>query len=262
MQSVTSYARILLRDGVVTAGEYSAEGTVSVEGTTYEAGTFTFLPPVIPTKLVCVGFNYRAHVNEMAVSVPDEPLLFFKPPSAVVGHEATITRPPTVDSRMDYEGELVVVIGRRARNVPMASALEYVGGLTIGNDVTARQFQVPGSQWTRAKGYDTFAPIGPAVARTAEWAGRAVETRLNGKLVQSSTTDRLIFDVPTLVAWISSIMTLEPGDLIMTGTPSGVGAMEDGDVVEVAIEGLGCLRNTVGVTEAAFVAQEPVGASD
>jgi len=262
VQPVTNYARILLPDGTVATGALSEEGSVDAGGVNHEPGSFTFLPPVVPTKLVCAGFNYRAHANEMAEAVPDAPLIFFKPPSAVVGHEATITRPPSVVSRMDYEGELVVVIGRRARDVPAADALSYVEGLTIGNDVTARQFQVAGAQWTRAKGYDTFAPIGPAVWRTTEWAGRALETRLNGKVVQSATTDRLIFDVPTLIAWISSIMTLEQGDLIMTGTPSGVGPMEDGDVVEIAIEGLGCLRNTVGATQPVLVAREPVGASE
>jgi len=255
----TSYARIRVADGSVLTADYSPDGTLNAAGRVYRAEEIQYLPPASPTKLVCVGLNYRAHADEMAESLPDEPLLFFKPPSALAAFGEPIVRPVGVTSRLDYEGELVVVMARRTTRVSEASALEYVEGLTIGNDVTARQFQVPGSQWTRAKGYDTFAPVGPAIVRTTDWSGRGVETRLNGGLVQSSTTDRMIFGVPTLISWISSIMTLEPGDLIFTGTPSGVGPMNDGDVVEVTVEGIGCLRNTVIASEVLFDKQ-PVGA--
>jgi len=180
----------------------------------------------------------------MNTELPDEPLLFFKPASALTGHKSFIARPPEVQNP-DYEGELAVVISRQARRVPAKSALEYVDGLTIANDVTARQYQLPGTQWTRAKGYDTFAPVGPCVLRSTEWSGRRIETRVNGTVAQSSSTDLLIFDVPTLIEWVSSIMTLEPGDLIFTGTPKGVGPMSDGDVVEITIEGIGTLRNSL-----------------
>jgi 2-keto-4-pentenoate hydratase/2-oxohepta-3-ene-1,7-dioic acid hydratase in catechol pathway len=138
-----------------------------------------------------------------------------------------------------------VVMGRRARGVPEGEALDYVQGLTVGNDVTAREFQTPGSQWTRAKGYDTFAPIGPCLVHTTEWSGRKLETRVNGRVVQSAVTDQLIVGIPKLIAVISAVMTLEPGDVILTGTPAGVGAMNDGDVIEVEIEGIGCLCNVV-----------------
>ncbi len=178
------------------------------------------------------------------MEVPSEPLVFFKPPSSVLAHGEPILRPPDVH-RLDYEGELAVVIGTRTHGVSAANALDCVAGLTIGNDVTAREYQTPGSQWTRAKGYDTFAPLGPCIVQSREWSGRAIETRVNGTTVQSSSTDMLIFDVPTLISFASRIMTLEPGDVIFTGTPKGVGPVNDGDVIEVSIEGIGTLRNPV-----------------
>lgn len=240
-----SYARARLADGSIRLGELLDDGSfAAADGGPHDPSDIEILPPVIPSKLVCVGFNYHAHADEMTAPVPDEPLLFMKPPSSVVAHGEAIRRPPGCE-RLDYEGELAVVIGREARRVSADEALECVEGLTIANDATARQYQTPGSQWTKAKGYDTFAPIGPSVVRSTEWSGRTIETRLNGTVVQSSTTDRLIFDVPTLIAVISSIMTLFPGDLILTGTPAGVGPMADGDVCEVTIEGIGTLRNVV-----------------
>ena len=236
-------ARFMTPQGTEVVGEL-LEGAASANGFSYPLADIRFLVPVMPTKVICVGLNYVDHIDEIGMDRPDEPLLFLKPPSSLVAHAEAIVRPPDV-SRLDYEGELAVVIGRRASRVTRQEALDYVAGLTIGNDVTAREYQVPGSQWTRAKGYDTFAPVGPCLVQSTDWSGRRIETRVNSRLVQSSTTDRLIFDVPTLIAHTSSIMTLEPGDVILTGTPRGVGPVANGDVIEIAIEGIGTLRNYV-----------------
>ncbi len=236
-------ARFRTDAGEIVEGEYLDDGPVSVGGDPVTS-TGHFLPPSNPSKIVGVGLNYRDHPKELGMVLPPEPIIFLKPPTSLGGHETAIVRPAGV-TRLDYEGELVIVIGRRARRVSEGRALAYVEGLTIGNDVTARELQTPGSQWTRAKGYDTFAPIGPCLLATAEWSGRRLETRLNGTVVQSATTDRMVFGVPELIAFITEFMTLEPGDVIMTGTPAGVAPMADGDTVEVEIEGIGILRNTV-----------------
>ena len=255
MDHPTSYARIRRADGVAATASWLPDGTLVVDGRTVSPEDVTWLPPVVPTKVVCVGFNYRPHADEMSQDLPEEPLVFFKPPSALIAAGDEIVRPSPDVRRLDYEGELVVVMGRRARNVSEADALDHVEGLTVGNDVTAREYQVPGSQWTQAKGYDTFAPLGPTVVRTQEWAGRRIETRLNGTVVQSSTTDRMIFSVPRIICWVSAIMTLEPGDVIYTGTPAGVGPMADGDHVQVTVEGIGTLHNTVVAHERALEPQ-------
>jgi 2-keto-4-pentenoate hydratase/2-oxohepta-3-ene-1,7-dioic acid hydratase in catechol pathway len=235
--------RFVTPDGTELAGEL-LDGAARANGSTYPVADIRFLVPAVPTKVICVGLNYLDHIDEIGMDRPAEPLLFLKPPSSLVAHAEAIVRPPDV-TRLDYEGELAVVIGRRASRVSPREALGYVAGLTIANDVTAREYQVPGSQWTRAKGYDTFAPVGPCLVKSTDWAGRRIETRVNSRLVQSSTTDRLIFDVPALISHASSIMTLEPGDVILTGTPRGVGPVADGDVIEIAIEGIGVLRNHV-----------------
>ena len=235
--------RFITPGGAEVVGEL-LEGSARANGSSYPLADIRFLVPVIPTKVICVGLNYLDHIDEIGMPRPAEPLLFLKPPSSLVAHAEPIIRPPDV-TRLDYEGELAVVIGQRASRVTPREALEYVAGLTIGNDVTAREYQVPGAQWTRAKGYDTFAPVGPCLVKSTDWSRRRIETRVNSRLVQSSTTDRLIFDVPTLISHASSIMTLEPGDVILTGTPRGVGPVADGDVIEIAIEGIGVLRNHV-----------------
>ena len=197
-----------------------------------------------PSKIVCIGTNYRAHALEMGKALPDEPLLFMKPPSAIIGPGDAIVRPGGYQ-RVDFEGELAVVIGRTARRVARESALEYVGGYTCLNDVTVRDLQKKDVQFTRAKGFDTFCPVGPRVASGLDPSNLKIQTRVNGQLRQSSSTADLIFDVPTLIAFVSRVMTLEEGDLISTGTPSGVGNLDPGDVVAVEIEGIGVLENPV-----------------
>jgi 2-keto-4-pentenoate hydratase/2-oxohepta-3-ene-1,7-dioic acid hydratase in catechol pathway len=209
----------------------------------------TLLAPVTPTKILCVGRNYPAHAAEHGAEVPAEPLLFFKPPSAVIGPGAPILLPPQ-SQQVEYEAELAVVIGRRCRNVRPEEAWAYVLGVTCANDVTARDLQRRDGQWTRAKGFDTFCPVGPwlvvgvAEAEIADWA---VLCRVNGQVRQRGRTSEMVFSPADLIAYAASVMTLEPGDLILTGTPAGVGPIHPGDVVEVEVEGVGVLRNPVAL---------------
>lgn len=197
-----------------------------------------------PSKIVGIGQNYRAHALEMGKGVPTEPLMFLKPPSALLAPGAAIERPAGY-ARVDYEGELGVVIGRRARRVTAADALAFVDGYCCVNDVTVRDLQQRDGQWTRAKGFDTFCPVGPSVVAGLDPRDLRITTRVNGVVKQDSRTSDLIFDVATLIAFVSQHLTLEPGDLISTGTPAGVGDLAPGDVVEVEIEGIGVLRNPV-----------------
>jgi 2-keto-4-pentenoate hydratase/2-oxohepta-3-ene-1,7-dioic acid hydratase in catechol pathway len=205
------------------------------------------LPPVIPSKVVAVGLNYAKHVTEIAKDreVPKEPLLFIKPSTSIIGPDEKIVRPRKSDD-LHYEGELAVVMKRRAKGIETQEARDYVLGYTCLNDVTARDWQKKDGQWTRAKSFDTFCPIGPAIVTDIENPNRLkIETRLNGEVKQSSATTALLFKVEELVSYISRHMTLLPGDIIATGTPEGVGPMVAGDTVEVEIEGIGILRNTV-----------------
>lgn len=198
-----------------------------------------------PGKLVCVGKNYLDHVREMGGSVAtEEPVLFLKPPSAVIG-DGDVILLPRQSERVDYEGELVAVIGDRLRNATPAAALAAVRGYCCGNDVTARDLQARDGQWTRAKGFDTFAALGPHLVDDLDVSDLALTTRVNGEVRQSSRTSLLITPVAELLAFISTVMTLEPGDAVYTGTPAGVGPLAPGDVVEVEIEGIGILRNPV-----------------
>jgi 2-keto-4-pentenoate hydratase/2-oxohepta-3-ene-1,7-dioic acid hydratase in catechol pathway len=235
--------RVTLPDGSSAAGLFDGN-TVIVDGQRLDAGAVEFQCPTTPTKIICIGMNYADHIKEMDLPTWKEPTLFLKPPSALVGHDASVVWPPGVE-RLDYEGELVVVIGERCRSVSIEHAMEAVLGLTIGNDFTARDKQKPNSQWTVSKGYDGFAAVGPGVVPTRDWEGRELITRVNGEVVQRGNTNDLVHGVPELVSYISDVMTLEPGDLIYTGTPSGVGGMSIGDVVEVEIFGVGLLRNTI-----------------
>lgn len=202
-----------------------------------------FLPPCSPTKIVAVGLNYRDHAAEMKKSPPEEPLLFMKPGTAVIGHEDKILYPKHMSSRVDYEGELGVVIGKKAKWVNEDEAPTYILGYTCLNDVTARDLQAKDIQYTRAKGFDTFAPIGPAIETELDPSDLQISTFLNGERKQHSRTSELIFNIPRLLSFISRVMTLLPGDIIATGTPSGIGPMRGGDKVEVEIEGIGILRN-------------------
>lgn len=208
-----------------------------------------FLPPTVPSKILAVGQNYRAHAAEMGhQTLPDEPLLFLKAPSALLAPGDAIVRPGGYE-RVDHEGELCVVIGRRARHVRAAEALDYVLGYTILNDVSVRDLQKKDGQFTRAKSFDTFAPCGPWLETDLDPGALRIVTRVNGQVRQDGRTADLIFAVPELVAFASRVMTLEPGDLFSTGTPQGVGQLWPGDVCEIEIEGIGTLRNPVVAEE-------------
>ena len=205
------------------------------------------LAPATPTKIVCVGRNYAAHAAEHKAEVPKEPLIFFKPPSSVIGPGAPIVLTPQ-SKQVEHESELVLVIGRRCRNVPADEAWNYVLGVTCGNDVTARDLQRQDSQWTRAKGFDTFCPLGPWLVTglsESEVTDLEVTCRVNGEVRQSGNTSEMVFTPAQLIAYISTIMTLEPGDAIMTGTPAGVSPIVEGDEVEVEVEDIGILKNLV-----------------
>ncbi len=201
-----------------------------------------------PSKIVAIGQNYRAHALEMGKGIPAEPLLFLKPPSALLADGGAIERPAGF-ARVDYEAELGVVIGTRARRVRAEDALTHVLGYTCVNDVTVRELQAKDGQWARAKGFDTFCPVGPRIVAGLDPRDLRILTRVNGAVRQDSRTSDLIFDVATLIAFVSAHMTLEPGDLLSTGTPAGVGNLDPGDVVEVEIEGIGVLRNHVVARE-------------
>jgi len=197
-----------------------------------------------PTKIVAVGRNYAEHAKELGNEAPPEPIIFLKPPSALLPHEGTIVRPPQ-SQRVDHEGELAIVIGKRAHNVPADLWRDFVRGFTCANDVTARDLQKKDVQFTRGKGFDTFCPIGPCIETDLDPADLALSTRVNGVVKQNGRTSMMIFSCATIIEFITSVMTLEPGDVILTGTPAGVGPLQAGDVVEVEIEGIGILRNHV-----------------
>jgi 2-keto-4-pentenoate hydratase/2-oxohepta-3-ene-1,7-dioic acid hydratase in catechol pathway len=205
------------------------------------------LSPVLPSKIVCVGRNYVEHAKELQHEVPTSPLIFLKPPSAVIGPGDEIRRPHALSQRVDHEGELGVVIGKRCYGLREDEDVRaYILGYTCVNDVTARDLQNKDGQWTRAKGFDTFCPIGPVVADGLDpWKGVQVQTRLNGQIRQDGNTSQFIFPLDVIVRYIASVMTLLPGDVIATGTPAGVGPMQPGDVVEVTVAGVGNLRNPV-----------------
>ena len=216
---------------------WEPEGTVGLKHA-------ELLNPVVPTKIICVGINYRAHAEEMGHQLPSEPVLFLKPPTAVNCPECDIVIPDGV-GRVDYEAEMAAVIGRRTHKATIDEARGNILGFTCANDVTARDVQRQDGQWTRAKGYDGFCPLGPWVDTDVDPADLLMECRVNGELKQSTSTSDMIFDPFELVAFASHVMTLVPGDVVLTGTPSGIGPLARGDVVEVTIEGIGTLRNPV-----------------
>jgi len=200
--------------------------------------------PVTPSKILCIGRNYAAHAKELGNDVPAEPLLFLKPPSALLDPEGTVVLPPESE-RVEHEAELGVVIGKRCRAVSREDALAYVFGFTCANDVTARDLQRKDGQWSRAKGFDSFCPVGPWIETELDLHSVPVRCRVNGVTRQDGLTSNMIFDVPTLIAYTSRMMTLEAGDLLITGTPEGVAPIAEGDVMEVEVGGIGVLRNKV-----------------
>ena len=234
------------------ASPWLAEADVDVNGDfePVRLSSVALLAPVAPSKIICVGRNYRDHAKELGNEVPAEPLLFFKPPSSLLEPEGVI-RMPRVSERVDYEGELAVIIGKRARRVRREEDVSaYIHGYTLANDVTARDLQKKDGQWTRAKGFDTFCPVGPVVETELDPdAGLILETRVNGEVRQHGSTVDFIFTLPVLLEYITAAITLEPGDLLLTGTPAGVGPLAVGDVVEVSIPGLGRLTNRVEADE-------------
>ena len=221
-------------------GQHSAGETIAATG-------HKLLAPVLPSKIVCVGLNYKDHAAEQNKPLPAEPLLFIKPSTSVIGPGDAIVLPDGI-GRVDHEAEAAVVIGRRATRVSEAEALDYVLGITCVNDVTARELQNKGAGYTRAKGFDTFAPVGPCIVQGLDYtsaAGLRVEGAVNGVTRQSSSTRELIFRIPMLIAYITTNMTLLPGDIICTGTPPGIGPLHAGDTVTVTVEGVGALTNSV-----------------
>lgn len=240
--------------GIVEDGRlYQAAGSGDLFSGSFERGrevgsldAAPLLTPVMPGKIVAVGKNYAAHISEMSQfekeALPEEPILFLKPPSALLPHGGTIQLMPS--PRIDFEAELCLVIGREAKRVSEEGALDYVFGYTCGNDVSNRAVGGgPNGQWTRGKGYDTFCPMGPVIATGLDPNHLHIQSRLNGEVRQDTTTDHMIFSPAFLISFISNVMTLYPGDVIMTGTPEGVGSLQAGDRIEVEIEGIGTLRN-------------------
>ncbi|MBN1303861.1 MAG: fumarylacetoacetate hydrolase family protein [Anaerolineales bacterium] len=205
------------------------------------------LVPMQPSKIICVGRNYVEHAREHGADVPEVPMIFMKAPSALLAHQETILLPPQ-SKQVEHEAELVAVIGKRGRNITAEEAKAYVFGYTMGNDVTARDLQRSDGQWTRAKSFDTFCPVGPWVDTEFDPSDAVITCRVNEQMRQMASTRDMVFQIGQLVAFISAVMTLEPGDLIFTGTPAGVSQLEDGDVVDVEIEGLGKLSNPVAGT--------------
>lgn len=253
--------RVRFRDpaGEVRYGEWTGESRaenradpshghrIDLDGETFAADDVDVLPPCEPSKIVCVGLNYADHAAEQGEEVPDRPLLFLKPPNAVAGHGETVELLADKE-RLDYEAELGVVVGERCRHVDAADAMDFVAGFTCVNDLSNRDDQVVETNWVRGKAFDDAAPIGPVVASPDEVPDdAAVRCRVNGELRQDSSRDQFIFSIPELVEEITAYMTLEPGDVVSTGTPEGVGPLADGDVVEVEVEGVGTLRNEIRI---------------
>lgn len=241
----TQVLEVLTGDPLRGPAEPTGE-TLPYEPDAWQAapGPITLLCPVTPSKIVAIGSNYRNHAKEMGKPVPDEPILFMKPPSALLPPGGAIVRPPGYE-RVDYEGELAVVIGQRMHRTPLASVASHIFGYTALNDVTVRDLQKKDGQFTRAKGFDTFCPVGPAIATDLDPENFRVRTRKNGVQVQDTQGDELVFSVLKLVSFISHVMTLEPGDVISTGTPAGVSNLSPGDVVEIELDGVGILRSSV-----------------
>ncbi|WP_155336309.1 fumarylacetoacetate hydrolase family protein [Acrocarpospora corrugata] len=220
-------------------------GGVQLTGERFPVAEVRMVAPMLPSKVVAIGRNYADHAKEMGNDVPTEPIMFLKPSTSVIGHGEAIVYPEGLSERVDYEGELAVVIGRLCREVPVERAKDVIFGYTCANDVTARDLQKRDVQFTRGKGFDTFCPLGPWIETDLDATDLALTTSVNGELRQSGRTSQLLFDIPTLIAHVTAVMTLLPGDVLLTGTPAGVGPMFPGDQVSVGIEGIGTLTNRV-----------------
>jgi 2-keto-4-pentenoate hydratase/2-oxohepta-3-ene-1,7-dioic acid hydratase in catechol pathway len=232
----------LVEDSAVYRIEGDIFGEYKVTEEKFGLEDIKLLAPCIPSKIVAVGVNYRDHANEMKLELPEDPVLFIKPSTTVIGPEEKIIT-PQMSHRVDYEAELGLVIGKQAKNIEPNEAFQYVLGATCFNDVTARDLQIKDGQWTRGKSFDTFAPMGPFIVTGVDYNNTDIELVLNGETKQKSNTSYFITKADEIVSYVSKIMTLYPGDVIATGTPSGIGPMSKGDVVEVKLKGVGILRN-------------------
>ncbi|MFH1687299.1 MAG: fumarylacetoacetate hydrolase family protein [bacterium] len=243
--SATSYYGQLYGDSVLKLDRAPWHGGEAADEK-FNLDDVVLAAPVEPSKIVCVGLNYQAHVtaSQSADKAPEYPLLFLKPPSSLIGHEGKIVH-PEVSERVDYEAELGVVIGRTACKVSVDEAADCIFGLTCVNDVTARDLQKKDGQWSRAKGFDTFCPVGPHIVTDVDYGDLLVEGILNGKVMQSGRTSMMIFPIEQVISYISRIMTLNPGDLVSTGTPAGIAPMKSGDEIVVSVENVGRLRNVM-----------------
>ncbi|NKS65745.1 DUF2437 domain-containing protein [Rhodococcus hoagii] len=219
-------------------------GTPTFTGRSWPLADVRLLAPILASKVICVGKNYAAHAAEMGGEAPEDPVIFIKPNTSIAGPGAPIMVPPS-SNEVHYEGELAVVIGRPCKDVPAAKALDVVLGYTVANDVTARDQQRHDGQWTRAKGYDTFCPLGPWIETNVDVSDVEITTEVDGEIKQRSRTSLLLHDIPKIIEWVSAVMTLLPGDVILTGTPEGVGPIVDGQSVSVTVEGIGTLTNPV-----------------
>ncbi|MBE9532357.1 MAG: fumarylacetoacetate hydrolase family protein [Proteobacteria bacterium] len=228
--------------------EHMLPGLVSMakeQGTPHKLEDVRLLAPCVPSKIIAIGLNYKAHAAEFNKELPEEPMFFFKPPTSVVGPGDNIIYPSHMSHRVDFEAELAIVVGRQARNISIHDTRDYIFGYTCFNDVTARDLQATDKQYARAKGFDTFAPMGPWIETELDEADVKIESCLNGEARQSTSSSDMIFSAEELFSFVSHVMTLKPGDVIATGTPSGVGKMKPGDEIEIRIDGIGSLVNSV-----------------
>jgi 2-keto-4-pentenoate hydratase/2-oxohepta-3-ene-1,7-dioic acid hydratase in catechol pathway len=242
-KGVTRYG--IVEDDVVTVATGDIESGFRKGEEQYRLDEVRLLPPCIPSKIIAIGLNYKAHAAEFNKELPEEPMIFMKPPTALIGHDDEIVYPAHMSRRVDFEGELAVVIGREARMVSAEDAGKFIFGYTCFNDVTARDLQKTDKQYARAKGFDTFAPMGPWIETDLDPLDVRIESYLNGEKRQDTSTADMIFNTYRIVSFVSQVMTLLPGDVIATGTPSGVGKMKPGNTVEIRIEGIGSLVNRV-----------------
>ncbi|MEH6793660.1 MAG: fumarylacetoacetate hydrolase family protein [Rhodococcus sp. (in: high G+C Gram-positive bacteria)] len=219
-------------------------GTPTFTGRSWPLADVRLLAPILASKVIAIGKNYAAHVAEMGGEAPKDPVIFIKPNTSIVGPGAAIVLPPS-SNEVHYEGELAIVIGRPCKDVPASNAYDVVLGYTVANDVSARDHQKHDGQWTRAKGHDTFCPLGPWIETSLDPSDLEIKTEVDGVVKQQSRTSLLLHDIPKIIEWVSAVMTLLPGDVILTGTPEGVGPMTDGDSVSITVEGIGTLTNPV-----------------